>query len=129
MQERWRVYLSANHPPREWLGEGVQSGKPHRVLLWLVGTPPGWRPPAEWWHDDITYEAVLAEGAATPDWIPAAMPVHRIGQVGGRGALRRLLAAIDGAAALPLDFILAHAAPNDLLKAARSESVPVISLP
>lgn len=129
MQERWRVYLSAEHPPREWLGEGGRSGKPHRALLWLAGTPPGWRPPGDWWHDDITYEAVLAEGAARPDWLPATMPLHRVGHDGGRAAMRRLLAAIDGTAALPLDFILAHAAAGDLLKAARSESLPVISLP
>lgn len=129
MQERWKAYLSPNHPPHPWLGEGERSGKPHRALLWLAGTPPEWRPPAEWWHDDITYEVVLAEGATVPDWLPEGTWVHRDGLAAGRTALRHLIATLDAAAALPLDFILTQAATKGLIKAARRESVPVISLP
>jgi hypothetical protein len=46
-----------------------------------------------------------------------------------RNALRKSIAAIDLAAALPIDYILSSAAPKALLKAARRESTPLISLP
>jgi hypothetical protein len=44
-------------------------------------------------------------------------------------SLRKSIDQIDASAALPLDFILTSGQNHPLYKAARSEAVPVISLP
>jgi hypothetical protein len=107
----------------------TSDGKPHRALLWLVDVPPTWELPADWQHPDVNYEIVLAPDQQKPAWLTGAETIHIVPCVDDRDALRKSIAAIDLAAALPIDYILSSAAPKALLKAARRESTPLISLP
>jgi KDO2-lipid IV(A) lauroyltransferase len=129
-QERWKLYLGSRHNVREWLGENALSnGKPHRALLWLCGVQAEWRMPDDWLHPDVIYEVVLENDRAWPQWLPENMSVHRITASSDRDELVKAIAAIDASVALPVDFILTNAAPKVLIKAARREAVPVVSLP
>lgn len=129
-QDRWKVYLSENHTFGDWLGPPARGpGKPHRALVWLAGAPDGWRLPAEWMHPDMVYEAAMATDGPPPPWLPESTRVHVVPAAGGRGKLRKVIAAIDQAAALPLDFILAAGEAGEIVKASRREAVPVIVLP
>ncbi|MCX6877015.1 MAG: lipid A biosynthesis acyltransferase [Verrucomicrobia bacterium] len=129
-QERWKVYLDRNHTIRDWLGpESHGSGRPHRALLWLADAPCAWRLPEAWLHPDVNYEAVLETGAELPPWLPASTRVHFAPPGAARKVLRKLLAAMDAAAALPVDFIVTSAAPQALLQASEGEDLPLVSLP
>ena len=129
-QDRWKVLLSPEQTIRDWLGpDSLGEGKPHRALLWLAGAPDGWRLPEEWTHPDVNYEIVLAPGQEKPSWLSAAAILHAAPSVADRDSLQEAIAAIDLKAALPIDFILTCDAPKALLKAARRESVPLVSLP
>ena len=130
LQERWKVYVSSKFTIRDWLGsDAIGEGKPHRALLWLVNVSPTWELPAEWQHPDVVYEMVLAQGQKKPPWLTGAETIHTVPRTVDRDALRKSIAAIDLAAALPIDYILTCAAPTAILKAARRESMPLISLP
>jgi KDO2-lipid IV(A) lauroyltransferase len=125
-QDRWRVYLQTGSTITEWLGGPDRRGsKPHRALLWLVGAPGHWRPAAGWLHPDVRYEAVLAPGQPLPDWLPPDTPAHTADPAARRDEVRRILARIDAAASLPVDFILAASANSPLRKAARRSSIPL----
>lgn len=127
LQERWKVYVNKRQTIRDWLGpDGERSGKPLRLLLWLVDGPPSWQLPEAWFHTDVRYEVAHAPGGGLPEWLPADTPVHRISS--GLD-LRKTIAAIDGSTVLPLDLILAPGASADLIGAGRLESIRVISLP
>jgi Kdo2-lipid IVA lauroyltransferase/acyltransferase len=129
-QERWKLYLRSRHSVREWLGEdALSAGNPHRALLWLCGTQPEWRMPEEWLHPDVIYEVALEPDRALPQWLPENTRVHRITASSDRDVLAKAIAAIDACAALPVDFILTNPAPKVLIKAARREVIPVVSLP
>lgn len=128
-QDRWRVYLSAEHPFHAWLGETTAlSAKPHRALLWLTGAPDAWQPPDTWLHPDLRYEVVLAAGKTLPAWLPQGTPVHPPPAAIDRDALRQSLTAIDASQPLPLDFVLAARPPAALAKACRREGVPLVVL-
>lgn len=130
LQERWRVSVSPKYTIRDWLGsELLSEGKPHRALLWLAGVATDWQPPAEWQHPDVNYEIVLAPDRQKPAWLTGSETIHIVPCVDDRDALRKSIAAIDLAAALPIDYILTRAASKTLMKAARGESTPLISLP
>lgn len=130
LQERWKVYISPQYTIRDWLGpDSCGEGKPHRALLWLAGAPGSWRPPEEWTHPDVIYEIVLAPGQEKPSWFSGAEIIHTAPLTADRDSLRKSIAAIDLAAALPVDYILACFAPKALAKAARRMSIPLVSLP
>lgn len=129
-QDRWRVYLSANHDIHNWLGDRPPASvKPHRGLLWLVDAPDGWQPPPGWLHPDVRYEVVLTPGRTAPAWLPDGTVVHPAPVAATRDDLRRMLAAIDSAESLPLDFVLACHPHKALAKACRREGVVVVELP
>jgi len=125
LQERWKVFVSRSRPLRAWLGEESHgTGKPHRGLLWLAGVPSDWQIPEEWTHPDMIYEIALAADQAKPSWLTGTEVVHTV----SADPTRKSLAAIDLAAALPIDYILTVRAPDALKKAAQLESIPVVSL-
>lgn len=128
-QDRWRVYVDTYRTVSDWLGKfHTRSGKPHRALLWLADAPPGWQPPAGWFHPDVDYEVVLAPGQALPVWLPADLPSQMVPRASDRDALRRVLAQIDVAAALPVDYVLTAHPPKALFKACRREGLRLIGL-
>lgn len=129
LQERWRDNISPRRTIQEWLGtESPGTGKPHRALLWLAGTPPSWQLPAEWTHPDVNYEIVLAPDQEPPSWVDNSAVIHRANP-GGAGVLQKTITTIDRASALPIDYILTHEAPAALKKAAKRESILLVSLP
>lgn len=128
-QERWKLYISSKTTITDWLGADSHGhGKPHRALLWLAGAPVDWQIPAAWIHPDVIYEVVLAEGQQTPTALTGAEIVHTVPDTADRDVLRKAIATIDLAAALPVDYILTCKAPKELKKAAGKESIPLISL-
>lgn len=115
LQERWKVYIRPNRTIREWLGpDSLGEGTPHRALLWLPGTPASWKLPDEWTHPDVNYE--------TPPDSSQPVPTDRDG-------LAKFLSEIDSSRPLPIDYILTCNASKALIKAARRESIPLVSLP
>ncbi len=130
LQERWKVYIRPEEPIGNWLEPAKRATtKPHRALIWLVGAPEGWRLPEGWIHPDVVYEAALVSGEVLPSWLSASTVVHTVGTADDCKALRKSLDAIDGAAALPLDFILTAKVSTDFAYACRRESIPHVSLP
>lgn len=130
LQERWRVFITSKRTIRDWLGDdSCGEGKPHRALLWLAGAPASWQLPENWIHPDVVYEIVLAPGQDKPDWLSGSEITHIAPASGSRGSLQKAIAAIDSAAALPVDFILTCKASKTLMDAARRESIPIVSLP
>lgn len=130
LQERWKVYVSAKHSIGEWLGvETIAAGKGHRALLWLAGVPESWQLPESWTHPDVVHEVALTFNQGLPAWLPDSTRIHRVTDRVDREELQEAITTIDESAALPLDFILACGASRALVKAARREAVPVITLP
>ena len=128
-QERWKLYIRKNFTVRDWLGpDTLGEGKPHRALLWLAGAPADWTLPESWTHPDVIYEIVLAPGQAPPDWLTGGEEIHTAPLTSDRDSLRKSIAEIDLAAALPIDYILTCDAPKALEKAAAKETIPLISL-
>ena len=128
-QERWKLYIRKNFTVRDWLGpDSLGEGKPHRALLWLAGAPVGWHLPEAWTHPDVIYEIVLAPGQEKPNWLTGTEKIHTAPPISDRDPLRKSIAQIDLAAALPIDYILTCAAPKSLVKAAAKETIPLISL-
>lgn len=128
-QDRWKVYVNYAHPVQAWLGAASPAtGKRHRALLWLADAPATWQPPPEWQHPDVAYEAVLAPAQAPPDWLPAATRTHSAPTGGERDELRKIIAQIDAAAALPVDFVVTSGASKALVKACRREGIPLAAL-
>ncbi len=115
LQERWKVYVSPKRSIRNWLGpDSCGEGKPHRALLWLPGTPDSWEMPEEWTHPDVIYEVISRHIGPDRD---------------DRDSLTAFLEMIDASAALPIDYILTCNASKALAKAARRNSIPLVSLP
>ena len=113
-QERWKIYFGKGRNIHEWLGSGSHGeGTPHRALLWMAGMPDSWEMPAEWIHPDVIYEIV---------------PKNERSLSKDRDCLSKLIAEIDAAKALPVDYILTCNASKALLKAARREAIPLVSL-
>jgi KDO2-lipid IV(A) lauroyltransferase len=128
-QDRWKVYVHYANTIQAWLGaDSPATGKRHRGLLWLADAPATWQLPAEWQHPDVEYEAVLAPDEPPPAWLPAATRVHSGPAGGERDELRQILATIDAAAALPVDFVVTFGATKALTKACRREGVPLVAL-
>ena len=129
LQERWKVYVDPQYTICNWLGFEMRSeGKPHRALLWLLAAPAGWQLPEEWQHPDVIYEVVLAPSQQRPTWLNGSETIHVVPYSADRSVLQKTIATIDLAAPLPLDYILTHAAPKALAKAARRESIQLVSL-
>jgi len=129
LQERWKVYVRPNRSIQDWLGKDpLGTGKPHRALLWLAGAPESWQLPEEWTHPDVIYEVVLAPGHAKPAWLTGSEIIHTGPAAADRDSLRKAIATIDLANGLPIDYILTARAPKALAKAARRESIPLVSL-
>lgn len=130
LQYRWRMYVLSFRSVSEWLGaESIGGGKPHRALLWLPGTPEGWEIPQEWTHPDVIYEVVPAHGGPVPRRSCEKLYFHAGLDSDNRDDLIRYLEKIDASAALPIDFILTCDASKALTKAARRNSIPLVSLP
>lgn len=128
-QERWKVYINRKFPISTWLGpDSMGEGKPHRALLWLAGAPADWRLPEEWTHADVIYEIVLAPGQEKPSWLTGTEIVHTAPATNDRDLLRKSIETIDLAAGLPIDYILTCNASKGLVKAAKKESIPLVSL-
>lgn len=129
LQERWKVYVGKNHTLREWLGDDARRGaKTHRALLVLVDAPSSWALPDAWQHPDVSYEIAIADGEhLAEDWGKNRI-IHQVPRNAGEHQWIEWLCKIDAAAALPLDFILAPAANASLAKAAKRESIPLVSL-
>ena len=128
-QERWKVYTNPHFTISDWLGaEPHGSGRPHRALIWLADAPAGWRLPEAWLHPDVIYEVVLDPGHSRPSWLPEFTRTHQAPRGAQLNNLRKLIAAMDWAAALPLDFIIATEASKALAKACHREGIPLISL-
>lgn len=128
-QERWKLYLRSFFPLKRWFGDITVKGKtPHRALIWLAGAPSSWQPPEEWLHPDVVYEVAQTSSDPRPTWLSDSIRIHRVGKNADREALQSQLADIDASDELPLDFILTPDSRNDLMEAARRESVPVIAL-
>ena len=109
------MYLRPSRSISEWLGPDLLgSGKPHRAVLWLPGTPADWAIPETWTHPDVIYETIARNAAPDLD---------------DRDRLIQFLEKTDESAALPIDFILTTRATKALAKAARRLSIPLISLP
>ncbi len=114
-QERWKVYISPTRSIQNWLGaDCCGGGKPHRALLWLPGTADSWEIPEDWTHPDVIYEVISRHAGPVRD---------------DRDSLVKYLEMIDASAALPIDYILTCKAPKALVKAARRNSIPLVSLP
>lgn len=128
LQERWKTFVNSNETISAWLGAG-RGRKAHRALLWLNPLNAEWRLPAGWLHPDVIYEVAMAEGAATPDWLPPNTPVHRVATTAQAATLEQSLVRIDAANILPLDFVLAGGPNPALHMAGRRRAIPVISLP
>jgi Kdo2-lipid IVA lauroyltransferase/acyltransferase len=131
-QERWRIYLKPSYTIRDWLPSDAlrsQSGKHHRALLWLFDAPDDWSPPQEWNHPDVDYEVVLPAGNHRPSWLKESAVVYPAPDDGDCKSLRALIARIDLAAAIPVDYILTCNACPALVQASRKELVRLISLP
>jgi len=129
LQERWKVYIEQGFTIGDWLGpQTLGSGKPHRALVWLTDAPPGWCLPETWLHPQVIYEAVLEPGQTLPAWLPQATRVHTAPRGAARGTLRKLIAAMDLAAVLPIDYLIASGTPQELAQACRSECIPLVSL-
>lgn len=110
-QERWKLYVNYLWALTDWMGaESHGEGTPHRALLWLAGVSNGWQVPEKWTHPDVIYETVESTDATDLD------------------SLRKVLAEIDSSKPLPIDFILTCNAPKTLVKAAKREGIPLISL-
>jgi len=129
LQDRWKVYIEPGFTIRDWLGaRTLGSGKPLRALIWLADAPPNWCLPEIWVHPEVVYEAVLEPGQALPTWLPEATRVHTAPRGAERRTLRKLISAMDLAAVLPVDYIITRTAPKALVKACRSEAIPLLSL-
>jgi KDO2-lipid IV(A) lauroyltransferase len=128
-QDRWRVYFDTYRPVSEWLGgTEMRSIKPHRAVLWLADAPPDWRPAAAWLHPDVVYEVALASGREVPGWLPEGTVTRAVPHGADRDALVRILAEIDEAQPLPVDYVLTAGAPQALTKACRHAGLRLIGL-
>ena len=128
-QERWRDYIGPKRPIRNWLGaDSCGEGKPHRALLWLPGTPASWEIPEEWTHPDVIYEVVPHRAGPVPARSFGNLYLHAGPDRDDRDSLAAYLEKIDASAALPIDFILTCNASKALAKAARLNSIQLISL-
>lgn len=129
LQERWKVYVGPTRPIRNWLGpDSCGEGKPHRALLWLPGTTESWEIPEEWTHPDVIYEVVPKHSGPIPPRSYGNLYLHAGPDHDDRDSLAAYLETIDASAALPIDYILACNASKALVKAARLNSIPLVSL-
>jgi KDO2-lipid IV(A) lauroyltransferase len=130
LQERWKVYVNTKRTIREWLGTDLcGEGKPHRALLWLSGAPADWQLPEDWTHPDVIYEIVLSPGQSRPSWSTGQEVFHTAPVTDDRKEMAKVLAGIDAAHGLPVDYILTAGASKALKKASDAESIPLVSLP
>ena len=129
-QERWKVYIGPQRSIQTWLGpDSCGAGKPHRALLWLPGSPVSWEIPAEWTHPDVIYEVVPHHAGPVPPRSLTKLYLHAGPDRDDRDSLVKYLEMIDASAPLPIDYILACNASKALVKAARRNSIPLVSLP
>jgi KDO2-lipid IV(A) lauroyltransferase len=132
LQERWKVYAAPHVPFAKWLdGKHSNQHKPHRALLWLTDAPENWSLPNDWRHPDLNYEAVVLDGFTGADWLTgdtnSFTPV-----VKGDPSVRELqdrIHSIDEMQPVPLDFILTTKISDNLIKATKDLSIPLIQLP
>lgn len=130
LQERWKVYIPPGQTIRDWLeNEASAPGKRHRALLWLPGTPDSWTLPEEWTHPDVDYEVVPENARKKPDPRCLHLRFHASPAYPSLKNLSSHLEEIDASAALPIDYILTCNASRELIQAARSQSIPLVSLP
>jgi KDO2-lipid IV(A) lauroyltransferase len=129
-QDRWKTYLSPKFGIRDWLkGTEARSDRhPHRALVWLAGGPPDWQVPEAWWHGDVGYEFVIAEGTQAPSWIPEGAAIHHVPPAASIGNFQRHIARIDFSEDLPLDFILTGNTDEKLRRACQREAIHLIPL-
>jgi Kdo2-lipid IVA lauroyltransferase/acyltransferase len=123
LQERWRVYASADSPFTHWLdGTHTTSRKKHRALIWLMDAPSEWQIPPGWLHPDVCYEVVLPHEREAPAWLPQQAKIVR---KNSGSTLTREIHDLDASEVLPCDFILTVGTPLHAVHPA----IPVIVLP
>jgi Kdo2-lipid IVA lauroyltransferase/acyltransferase len=122
LQERWRVYASAEIPFTQWLDDGnATSQKKHRALLWLMDAPTAWQIPPGWIHPDVCYEVVLPHDRQPPAWLPEQSKIVR---KNSGSSLLEEIQTLDASETLPYDFILTTGALQT-----KRPAIPVIALP
>lgn len=127
LQDRWRIAIKPRHEIiDDLLGKAEHPcGKPRRILVWLLGSAAEWELPSSWIHSDATYEVALEPGREQPSWLPASTRCHVVpADLNGAG-LGKFIAAVDQAADLPLDLVIAPRVLKLLEKACRSQAVDV----
>jgi KDO2-lipid IV(A) lauroyltransferase len=130
LQERWKVFVKRFRPFGKWLEPMEhQAAKPHRALIWLANVPDSWRPPENWFHPDVIYEAAISAGGHAPDWLPQDARVHSLPPLESARDIARAIGSFESSATLPIDFIITRKAPASLAAAAASELIPLVSLP
>jgi lauroyl/myristoyl acyltransferase len=129
LQERWKVFVKRFRPFDKWLEPVVQQGaKPHRALIWLGDVPDTWRPPENWFHPDVIYEAAVSAGSRAPDWLPEKTRTHSLPSSESARAIEHEIRALDAIETLPIDFILTRKAAPALKQAAATAMIPLVSL-
>ena len=130
LQERWKVYVALHVPFLKWLsGKQSPTKKPHRVLIWLVDAPTCWTLPKDWQHPDLQFHIAIKDSFTGADWISDDSKVltPHLTDHPSVPELRHQIQLIDEMQTIPLDFIISANSSNNLLKAADSLSIPVIS--
>jgi Kdo2-lipid IVA lauroyltransferase/acyltransferase len=130
MHERWKAYVRPRHTPGDWLEDGSSAeGRGHRALVWLAGVPEDWKPPAAWFHPDVTHEVALPEGMPLPPWLAQDTVIHRVRHSDDPHKLAARVREIDGSHPLPIDYIVTRKPASALGAAGEREQIRVIQLP
>jgi hypothetical protein len=132
LQERWKVYVGYHLPFSKWIdGKQSRAKKPHRALLWLIGVPNNWALPEDWQHPDLHFDMVVNDDFAGADWMPDDSKIFtpQLSEHPSASELQHQIQLIDEMQLIPVDFIITINASSNLVKAADSLSIPVISLP
>jgi hypothetical protein len=129
LQERWKTFVKRFRPFDKWLTpDAITGAKRHRALIWLAGVPESWRPPENWFHPDVIYEAAVSAGSRAPDWLPEKTRTHSLPSSESARAIEHEIRALDAIETLPIDFILTRKAAPALKQAAATAMIPLVSL-
>lgn len=131
LQERWKVYLGPKTAFNRWIDTAhMISKKPHRGLLWLIGTPANWTLPDDWRHSDVRYVAAVGIDFPGADWLSDNTKIFTptVSESPSALELESHIHSIDETQDTPVDFILTANASTNLIRAANRLSIPLISL-
>ncbi len=127
LQERWKVFVRRYRPFGKWLEPVLHQGaKPHRALIWLGDVPDTWRPPENWFHPDVIYEAAIPAGNRAPDWLPKGTLIHSLPELKSACDINRAICSLESTVTFPFDFIITRKAAPALAEAAATELIPLV---